>query len=412
MNKVISVILSLCLFTACQKHIAATTFSQFFITIDSTAGSLTATSSGDTFLVSLQNASMMGAVPVAYHLPTGATVSVGSKKNNLPFENIWADTVDVRYGNGYPVQVKLANGETKQYVLAFKYASDVIGYPEVARNATTNSIFFDGNILYAATSMGLLKSEYDGFTDYFLQGGNTGPGPNVNAAYVHGDTIYAGLDNGLAISTNGGRVFKVHEYNGQNGVGFGVSGIAVQGDTIYASTWYGLLVSRDRGATFDTTTNGLWRDNSPSLWCVYAKGSTVYAGGQAGLYISQDGGRSFTFDEALVAGGISSARVNDIYIQDGTMYLGTSRGLAVSTDDGKTFSISQPNGTTWVRRVSGNGGTITLATGQLNISTDNALSFMAYSKEIVFKDDITAVCMKGNVIYCGASNMVVKITPR
>jgi hypothetical protein len=260
--------------------------------------------------------------------------------------------------------------------------------------------------------MGLLKSEYDAFTDYFLQGGSTGAGPNVNAVYAHGDTIYAGLDNGLAISTNGGRAFKVHEYSAQNGGAFGVTGIAVQGDTIYASTTYGLLVSRDKGATFDTTTNGLGRDNSASLWCVYVKGNTVYAGGQAGLYISRDGGRSFTFDEALISGGGYSARVNGIYIQDGTMYLGTSLGLAVSTDDGKTFSISQPNGTAWVRQVSGNGSTISLATGRLNISTDKARSFMAYSREIAFGDNITAVFMKGNAIYCGTNNLVVKITPR
>jgi len=411
MNKVISVISALCLFTACQKHIAATTFSQFFITIDSTAGSLTATSSGDTFLVSLKKASTMGAVPVQYHLPTGATINVGSKKSDPPFENVWVDTVDLRFGNGYPVQVILANGETKKYVLAFRYASKLIGYPAEARNAVTNSIFFDGDILYAATSMGLLKSEYDGFTDAFLQGGNTGPGPNVNAVYAHGDTIYAGLDNGLAISTNGGRVFKVHEYNGQNGMTWAVTGIAVQGDTIYASTMYGMLISRDRGATFDTTTNGLVRDNTASLWCVYVKGSTVYAGGQAGLYISRDGGRSFTYDEALTQGGFSS-RVNGIYIQNGTMYLGTSLGLAVSTDDGKTFSIFQPNGMTWVRQVSGNGSMISLATGQLNISTDNAQSFMAYSREVTLGDNITAVVMKGNVIYCGATNLVVKIIPR
>jgi hypothetical protein len=354
----------------------------------------------------------MGAVPVQYHLPAGATINVGIKKYDPPFGNLWVDTVDLRFGNGYPILVKLANGETKRYVLAFKYASKLIGYPAEARNAATNKIFLDGDMLYAATSMGLLRSEYDGFTDAFLQGGNTGPGPNVNAVYAHGDTIYAGLDNGLAMSTNGGRSFTVHEYNAQNGGAWAVTGIAVQGDTIYASTMYGLLVSRDRGATFDTTTNGLVRDNNVSLWCVYVKGSTVYVGGQSGLYISRDGGRSFTFDEALMTGGIYTARVNDIYFQDGTMYLGTSRGLAVSTDDGKTFSISQPNGTAWVGQVSGNGSTISLATGELNISTDNALSFMAYSSEIAFGDNITAVFVKGNTIYCGANNLVAKIFPR
>ena len=54
MNKVISVISALCLFTACQKDtVSNPSLNRFFISIDSSVGSLTSKASGDTFIVSL-----------------------------------------------------------------------------------------------------------------------------------------------------------------------------------------------------------------------------------------------------------------------------------------------------------------------------------------------------------------------
>jgi hypothetical protein len=308
--------------------------------------------------------------------------------------------------------VTRANGTAKQYAIAFKYETKVIGFPAVVRDALTNSIFFDGDKMYVATTKGLLMSQYDGFADYYLLGGVTGPGPVVNCVYARGNTIYAGLSDGLVRSSDGGLTFKKYDQN--DGVlNFPVSGIAVQGDTIYAASGIGLLFSRDGGASFDTTTNGLTNfEAHPALSCIYVNGSTVYAGGQSGLYVSNDGGRSFTFNDNLKDPSGQRTRVNSIYVQEGVLYLATMQGLAISKDGGKTFSNYQPQGAPWVGQVAVNGNNISVATGNLDITTDGGQSYTSYSGEIGLGQHVTSVAMKGNVIYCGSQNSVLKIIPR
>jgi hypothetical protein len=417
MNKILYFFFALCCFCACQKHAINSSDSTFFISIDPSVGSLTSKGQGDTFFVSLVNPQMIAAVPLVYHLPVGAVVNSGKKQRNNVFSkdqdsNLWTDTVDLTPSPMHILTVTRANGTAKQYAIAFKYETTLIGFPEVVRNALTNSIFFDGDKMYVATTKGLLMSQYDGFADYYLLGGLTGPGPVVNCVYARGNTIYAGLSDGLVRSLDGGRTFKKYDYN--HGVlDFPVFGLAVQGDTIYAASGNGLLFSRDGGASFDTTTNGLTNfDAHPALSCIYVNGSTIYAGEQSGLYVSNDGGRSFTFNDNLKDPSGLRMRVNGIYVQDGVLYLATNQGLAISKDGGKTFSNYQPHGVPWAGQVAGNGNTISVATGKLDITTDGGQSFTTYSREIALGMNVTSVAMKGNVIYCGSQNSVLKIIPR
>ncbi|MDO6432034.1 sialidase family protein [Flavitalea sp. BT771] len=419
MNRAIPAILVLCLFTACQKQDHDPQANVFFIKIDPSVGSLTSRGQGDTFFVSLVNPQMVAAVPLVYHLPAGAVVNSGKKQGMNVFSqdqvgNLWADTVDLTPSPMHILTVTWANGTTKQYAIAFKYETKFIGFPEVVRDAYTNSIFFDGETMYVATTKGLLMSQYDGFADYFLLGGVTGPGPEVNCVYARGKTIYAGINDGLAMSSDGGKTFTTRVYKSASGYGFGVTGIAVQGDTVYCASGNGMLISRDGGASFDTTTNGLITpgNTTQSMWCVYASGSTVYAGGQNGLFISHDGGRSFTYNDNLKDPSGLRIRVNGIYVQDGVLYLATIQGVAISKDGGQTFSNHQPNGVPWAGQVAVNGNTISVATGKLDITTDGGQSFTTYSGEIGLGKNVTSVATTGNVIYCGSQNSVLKIIPR
>jgi hypothetical protein len=405
------------LFLACQKHNRDPQANLFFIKIDPSVGSLTSKGQGDTFFVSLVNPQMIAAVPLVYHLPAGAVVNSGKKQLNNAFSqdqdgNLWTDTVDLTPSPMHILTVTGAGGTVKRYAIAFKYETNFIGFPEVVRDAFTNNIFFDGDMMYVATTKGLLKSQYDAFADYFLLGGVTGPGPDVKCVYARGNTIYAGLSDGLVRSSDGGLTFKKYDHN--DGVlNFPVSGIAVQGDTIYAASGNGLLYSRDGGASFDTTTNGLTNfDPHPTLSCIYVNGSTVYAGEQSGLYVSNDGGRSFTYNDNLKDPSGQRVRVNSIYVQDGVLYLSTIQGLAISKDGGKTFSNYQPHGVPFAGQVAGNGNTISVATGKLDITTDGGQSFTTYSGEIGLGNNVTSVAMKGSVMYCGSQNFVLKIIPR
>ncbi len=417
-----SVILALCLFTACQKDHLNSQSSIFFISIDSSVGSLTSKASGDTFLVGLKEPSTVGAVPLVYHLPTGAAASSGKRQQQHFFQmdNVWADTLDLTPNKVHTLTVTSADGTTKQYVIAFRYKVERLDLPRMqSYDPIVNKIFFDGDIMYVATNVGMLVSVDDGkrFTQLDPTGGDIGAGPALSDVYARGKTIYAGFRNGLAMSQDGGQTFTPRRFADlyPDRV-FPVTGIAVQGDTIYATTVSGLMISRDRGVSFDTTTNGLLYTNSnnvfySSLWCIYASGSTVYVGGQAGFFTSNDGGRSF-IRSGLTSPGGYTLRTNSIYVRDGDIYLATIDGFSVLRDRGQTVMNYQGSGLPGAQQISGNGNTISIAMGKLIVSSDLGQSYTTYYKELGLGNIVTSVTMKGDIIYCGTQGFITKITPR
>lgn len=410
MNKILCLFFALCCFCACQKHTINPSDSTFFISIDSSVGSVALNHSGDTFLVRLNEPWMISALPLAYHLSPGATASSGARPQGISWpgtDNIWKDTVDLTPNTVHVVTVTSENGKTRQYPIAFQYTVLRRNLPMEFSKDDVKSIFFDGDMIYVTTIDGLLMSVDDGlsFGNYRVYRPNDGYGPNVNCVYARGKTIYAGINDGLAMSSDGGQTFTTHVYKSAGGYGFGVSGIAVQGDTIYCASGNGMLISRDGGASFDTTTNGLITPGNPipAMWCVYASGSTVYAGGQSGLFISHDGGRSFNL---ISLGGAYTTRVNSIYVRNGWLYVATIFGFSVSPDGGNTFYNFGSNGLPGASQVSGYGNTVAVAIGKLGVSTDKGQSYATYSGEIGLGNIVTAVTMNGDVIYAGTQGFI------
>jgi len=66
-----------------------------------------------------------------------------------------------------------------------------------------NSVYFNGNTIYAGTDGGLSIST-DGGASFTNKTTSNGLGSNmINSVYFNGNTIYAGTDGGLSISTDG-----------------------------------------------------------------------------------------------------------------------------------------------------------------------------------------------------------------
>ena len=75
---------------------------------------------------------------------------------------------------------------------------------------------------------------------------------SVTSLAAHGFRLYAGSDNGIFVSIDGGKSWSPTSFNDP------VSTLTVDGDTVYAGTWYhGVFRSDDAGLTWKPIRDGL-----------------------------------------------------------------------------------------------------------------------------------------------------------
>ncbi|MCP4442025.1 MAG: Ig-like domain-containing protein, partial [Aureispira sp.] len=110
---------------------------------------------------------------------------------------------------------------------------------------------------------------------------------SVNSIYAEGNKVYAGTNGGISISSDGGASWTTIT-SGQNGfaVSNSVNSIYAEGNKVYAGTNGGISISSDGGATWTIITSGQnGFANSASVNEVYVDGSITYAGTYNGLSI-------------------------------------------------------------------------------------------------------------------------------
>ena len=218
--------------------------------------------------------------------------------------------------------------------------------------------------------------------------------------YAVADTVYVATNNGLSISTDGGRTFT--NKTTANGLGSNsVRDVYAVGATVYAATLSGLSISTDGGSTFTnkTTANGLGNNTVRE---VYAVGATVYAATDDGLSISTDGGAVFT--NRTTANGLGNNGVRDVYVVGATVYAATVSGLSISTDGGAGFTnktTANGLGNNSLLGVYAAGSTVYAATSLgLSISTDGGASFTNRTTSDGLGDDVVVdVYALGNTVY-------------
>jgi hypothetical protein len=228
--------------------------------------------------------------------------------------------------------------------------------------------------------------------------GRSLPAQRVNATAVSGSTIYAGTDDGLSVSQNGGRSWSIPS----DLAGVSVNHIAASGATAYAGSTDGLFATKDNGATWRRvalTMNGhvLSAADGPranDVLKVACNGSTVCVltmTKTGGFFVSTNGGTTWQCPKIGPGKYVSATGIS---ISGTNIYVGTYNGLYVSRDSGKTFA-EQPsirlgnNGALNVYGVAATGSTVyAVVVESLYLSNDNGVTwtekggFMDYGEHL------------------------------
>ena len=111
------------------------------------------------------------------------------------------------------------------------------------------------------------------------------PNTNVPSIYIEGNTIYAGADSVIYISSDGGTSWR--KSNSINSAVDFVSSVVKIGNRIFVGTYnYGVYESTDFGLTWIERNEGLTNQASRTLADLVARGDSLYAGTiGAGVYV-------------------------------------------------------------------------------------------------------------------------------
>tara|TARA_R110000796_G_scaffold252640_2_gene389880 strand:- start:127983 stop:143453 length:15471 start_codon:yes stop_codon:yes gene_type:complete len=242
---------------------------------------------------------------------------------------------------------------------------------------------------------------------------------NINTIFVEGDKLYAGTGAGLAISTDGGSNWTTTERD-QNGFGTSsvVNSVYAQGDNIYVGTTAGISISTDGGNSWTATGRGengfsvanALAGNVVEVNSVFAGGNTVYAGMAEGISISTDGGANWTTTQSGV-NGFANGSVLSIYADGDKVYAGTfNGGLSISTDGGVNWNTISPNpNNNTIPAVFAEGDMVYVGTsgGGASISSDGGLNWRTVNRfENGFSGgfDHYSVYAEGEMVYVGTNS--------
>ncbi|WP_041453258.1 Ig-like domain-containing protein [Anaeromyxobacter dehalogenans] len=283
--------------------------------------------------------------------------------------------------------------------------------------AIASTVYAEGARVYVGYAPGFFLSTDAGATFRSAEL----PAGGVRDVAAAGGSLYAALDSGVAVSTDGFRTFVLRTK--ADGLGNpGVEDLAAAGTRVYAVTTFGLSVSSDGGATFAPPAT---LTNAAMAACVAAPdASTVYLGQMSWLQVSTDGGAHFTqrlppagstsylsdtvgvdarggtvavaardtvfvstdggvtFAERGAAAGLVAPASYTLSLRgvavapSGAIHVASNVGLFSSTDGGATF-IAAAGGPAWLDAVSASGPALYLGGDLLHVSTDGGATFVS-----------------------------------
>jgi len=193
-----------------------------------------------------------------------------------------------------------------------------------------SSFAFTGNKVYAASDIsGIYVSFNNGSTWVNKTTENGLPSNIVHHVIKTGSVLYAGTDNGLAISTNDGSNWKTILKD------IPIRRISVSGTYIYAATPNGVQISSNSGITWINKTVGQGLGSNSVNGIFSSTGTTnVYAATYDGVSISTNRGTSWS---NKLNNGLGSNIITGVYYSSGTIYAATIGGLSSSTNGGTSW---------------------------------------------------------------------------
>jgi ribosomal protein S11 len=212
---------------------------------------------------------------------------------------------------------------------------------------------------------------------------------NISSLIVNSNTIYAGTNNGVFISTNNGSTWTQTGAYIQN-----ILSLAANGNSIFAGSNYnGVYKSTDNGISWIQTTL-----NNQAIWSLLISGNNIFAGTNGfGIYLSTNNGTSWThmgldnrpiISFAIIGNNIfAGTATSGVYLttNDGITWVQTSlndkvvysltpsgnnifAGVQNSPNDSGGVYLSTNNGTTWIKK--NQGFNVSLSVNTLLITND------------------------------------------
>jgi photosystem II stability/assembly factor-like uncharacterized protein len=173
----------------------------------------------------------------------------------------------------------------------------------------------------------LINFSYGQWIESDIIGGHS----NVSALGIYNNTIFAGTDRGIYLSTDFGNKWtsSVNVYN--------VTSFASTAGKVFAATDdFGVILSINSGLNWHPIHNGLTNLRVKSL---AFKGSKLFAGTAKPKNSSIKGGLYATTDDGVNwnDAGLSGLDVNVLIVKDSNIYAGTSSGVYFSSNGGNTW---------------------------------------------------------------------------
>ncbi|MCU0372990.1 MAG: hypothetical protein MUE56_07075, partial [Ignavibacteria bacterium] len=176
-------------------------------------------------------------------------------------------------------------------------------------NRTIISLGNNSNTVFAGTSgAGIFRTTNAGENWAAANSGLSGLALNINTIYTVGATIYAGTNEGIAISTNNGTSWTVSTNGLPVPSSKRIFGITIQGTTLFVGTANGVYKSNDGGATFTSTTNDL---TFTTVNHMVSDATYLFIATQGGgVFRSSNGGANWTsFNNLLTSNLTATLRI-------------------------------------------------------------------------------------------------------
>ncbi len=196
-------------------------------------------------------------------------------------------------------------------------------------NTFVNSIVFGENVIFAATTIGVLLSTDNGLT---WTKSNTGLSDTiVKALKVNGTTIFAGTENGgvFRSTNNGGNWTAVN--TGINNISFRI--FSAKGNTLFAMAGRsGGFRSTDNGTSWTPVTIA---SSNPYCFSFLECGDTIFAGTLQGAFFSTDTGTHWT----SINFGFEGVAVHTWVKHGNELFIGTPRGIFSTSNGGSSWKL-------------------------------------------------------------------------
>jgi len=430
------------------------------LTLDSSSGVISGTptsvSAQQNYTVTAKNARGSGSFTL--NIEVLELLSVAAEAKDRAITVTWnsisgASSYNLYWSQTFPVNISQAEKITN------------------VRGPYIHSNVADGQVYYYVVSAVSVKSGLESDT-----GPGTGPNsdgsttreniiytelPNSSVTCITGDLgkkLYVGTRNGLAISKDGGKTFKLalkniairsvvlrekNIYVGTQNSGFFISddgGVSFQ--TVYnvmnSSGYYDIVsIVVDMGKMYIATTEGLAISNRV---CNYGQcktvfkqvklfpaadyqpinalaisGGAIYAGTGFGLFISRDKDSGVFFGPVYLSDHLASNDVQSIAVVGNNIYLGTALGFFISTDGGFSFrkvEVADKLASANIHSIVVQGNNIYLGTGDgLFVSNDSAKSFRLVTvANGLGANEVKSVGIVGGNIYVGTEQKGLSIS--